>query len=45
MPANLGNSAIATDWKRSVFFLISKKDCSKECSNYCTVALISHVAR
>ena len=29
------------DWKRSVFIPISKKDNAKECSNYCTIALIS----
>ena len=30
------------DWKRSVFILIPKKGNAKECSNYDTVALISH---
>ena len=30
------------DWKMSVFIPISKKGNAKECSNYCTVALISH---
>ena len=30
------------DWKRSFFFPIPKKDNTKECSNYCTIALISH---
>ena len=30
------------DWKRSVFIPILKKDNAKECSNYCTSALISH---
>ena len=30
------------DWKRSVFILIPKKGNPKECSNYRTVALISH---
>ena len=30
------------DWKRSAFIAIPKKDNTKECSNYCTVALISH---
>ena len=29
------------DWKRSVFIPIPKKDKAKECSNYCTIALIS----
>ena len=31
------------DWKRSVFIPIRKKGNAKECSNYCTIALISHV--
>ena len=30
------------DWKRSVFIPIPKKRNAKECSNYCTIALISH---
>ena len=30
------------DWKRSVFIQIPKKGNAKECSNYHTVALISH---
>ena len=29
-------------WKRSVFIPIPKKGNAKECSNYCTTALISH---
>ena len=33
------------DWKRSVFILITKKGNDKECSNYLTTALISHVAK
>ena len=33
------------DWKRSVFILIKKKGNAKECSNYCTIALISHAAK
>ena len=32
------------DWKRSVFIPIPKKGNAKECSNYCTVALISHAS-
>ena len=32
------------DWKRSVFIPISKKGNAKECSNYCTIALISHTS-
>ena len=30
------------DWKRSVFIPVPKKVCAKECSNYRTIALISH---
>ena len=30
------------NWKREVFIPIAKKDNVKECSNYCTIALISH---
>ena len=33
------------DWKRSVFIPIPKKGNAKECSNYCTIALISHTSR
>ena len=33
------------DWKRSVFIAIPKKDNAKECSNYCTIALISHTSK
>ena len=32
------------DWKRSVFIQISKKGNAKECSNYCTIPLISHTS-
>ena len=33
------------DWKRSVFIPIPKKGKAKQCSNYCTVALISHASK
>ena len=33
------------DWKRSVFIPIPKKGNAKECSNYCTFALISHASK
>ena len=33
------------DWKRSVFIPIPKKGSTKECSNYCTIALISHARK
>ena len=33
------------DWKRSVFIPITKKGNAKECSNYCTIVLISHASK
>ena len=33
------------DWKRSVVIPIPKKGNAKECSNYCTIALISHASK
>ena len=33
------------DWKRSIFISIPKKGNAEECSNYCTVALISHASK
>ena len=45
MPANLENSAVATaEMKRSVFIPIPKKGNAKKCSNYHTIALISHAS-
>ena len=44
MPANLENPAVATGW-RSVFILVPKKGNAKECSNYHTIALISHPSK
>ena len=45
MPANLKNSAVPTGLKRSVFIPIPKKGNAKECSNYLTIALISHASK
>ena len=45
MPANLEISAVATYWKMSVFIPIPKKGNFKECSNYRTIALISHASK
>ena len=45
MPANLVNSAVAMGLERSVFIPIPKKGNAKECSNYCTIALISHASK
>ena len=33
------------DWKRPVFIAIPRKGSAKECSNYCTIALISHATK
>ena len=45
MPANLENSSVATGLEKSVFIPIPKKGSAKECSNYGTIALISHVSK
>ena len=45
MPANLENSAVTTGLERSIFIPIPKKGNAKECSNYCTIALISHASK
>ena len=33
------------DWQRSVFVPIPKKGNAKECSNYCTIVLVSHASK
>ena len=38
------DKSLAVDWKKSVL-LILKKGNAKECSNYCTIALISHASK
>ena len=45
MPANLENSAVATGLEKVSFHSNPKKGNAKECSNYCTVALISHASK
>ena len=45
MPANLENSAVVTGWKKSIFIPIPKRGDAKECSNYCTIAFISHTSK
>ena len=45
MPANLENSAVATGLEKVVFNPIPKKGNAKECSNYCTTALISQASK
>ena len=45
MPTNLENSAVATGQEKVTFHSNPKEDNAKECSNYRTVALISHVSK
>ena len=45
MPANLENSAVATGLERSVSFQSQRRTIPSECSNNCTVALISHTSK
>ena len=45
MPANLENSAVDTGLGKVIFIPIPKKGNAKECSNYCTIALISHTSK
>ena len=32
-------------WKRTVFIAIAEKGSAKECSNYCTIAIVSHASK
>ena len=45
MPANLENSVVATGLEKVSFHSNPKKGNAKECSNYCTIALISHASK
>ena len=45
MPTNLENSTVATGLEKVSFHSNPKKGNAKECSNYCTIALISHASR
>ena len=45
MPANLKNSSVATGLEKVSFHSIPKKGNVKECSNYYTIALISHASK
>ena len=45
MSANLENSAVATELEKVVFIPIPKKGSAKECSNYCTVILLSQASK
>ena len=45
MPANLENSAVAIGLEKVSFIPLPKKGNAKECSNYRTIALISHASK
>ena len=45
MPENLENSAVATGLEKSVFIPIPKTGNAKQCSDYCTIAFISHASK
>ena len=45
MSIDLGNSAVATGQKKSVFIPIPKKGNAKECLNYHTAVLVSHISK
>ena len=45
MPANLENSAVATGLEKIIFTPVPKRGNAKECSNYHTIALISHASK
>jgi len=45
MPANLGNSAVAIGLEKVIFHSSPKKNNDKKCSNYRTIALISHSSK
>ena len=45
MPANLENSAVVTGLEKVSFHSNPKKGNAKECSNYRTIALISHTSK
>ena len=45
MPANLENSAVATGLEMVSFHSNHKERQCQECSNYCTIALISHASK
>ena len=44
MPANMENSAVATGLEK-VSFHSTPKGNAKECSNYCTIVLVSHASK
>ena len=45
MPANLENSAVAIGLEKVIFISVPKKGNARECSNYCTIVLISQASK
>ena len=45
MPANMGNKSVASRVVRSIFLTLPKKGDLKLCTNYRTIALISHASK
>ena len=45
MPTNLENSAVAIGLEKVSFHSIPKKGNAEDCSNYCTIAFISHASK
>ena len=45
MPAIWKTQQWPQDWKKAIFIPIPKKGNAKECSNYLTIALISHASK
>ena len=45
MPANLDNSAVGTELEKVSFHCYPKERQWKQCSNYGTIALISHASK
>ena len=45
MPANLENSAVATELEKVNFHFNSRKGIAKECSNYCTIVFTLHASK
>ena len=45
MPANLENSAVANRTGKGQFSFQPQRKAMPECSNYCTIALISHASK
>ena len=45
MSVNLENSAVATGLEKVIFIPIPKKGNAKECTNYHTIALVSHASK